>query len=210
MAGEIDPSELLISDRDRESAVTMLGTAMGQGRITPVEFSERCEQAWAARTRAELLAVLVDLPGAPPPELASLVLDVSFGQVRRGGTWPVPELIKIVGMGQRTTLDFTDAVFHVPSVTIQVTGNLSTTRVILPLDAEVDTDRLELVAGSVRERGWVPRRDRTTRGPGRLRRLLPGTPRDQHPPPPAPGFILLGRATLASVTLWYPRPPKRR
>ena len=204
--GEMDPSEPRISDLDRERAAALLAVAMQEGRITPFEFSERCETVWSTRTRTELLAVLADLPGGPPPELAPLVLDVAFGQVRRTGQWAVPEIVRITGLGQRTTLDFTDAVIRRPEVIIEVTAHLSSTRVVLPTDAEVDTDGLELVAGSVRHRGSAGRRERP---PGRLRRLLPGGGREPEPVTPI-RFVLRGRATLASVTVWHPRPTRRR
>lgn len=206
VSGEVDPSETRISDTDRERASALLATAMEQGRITPFEFSERCGTVWSARTRAELLVALADLPGGPPPELVPLVLDVAFGQVRRGGDWAVPELVRVVGTGQRTTLDFTDAMIHRPEVTVEIVGHLSTTRILLPSDAEADTDRLELVAGSVRHRGPLPaRRDRTR---GRLRRLLPGGVEPE--PERTVRFVLRGRATLATVILWYPRASRRR
>ncbi|WP_051580690.1 DUF1707 SHOCT-like domain-containing protein [Pseudonocardia acaciae] len=202
MSGEIDPTEARASDLDRERTVAALATAMEEGRITPVEFSDRAETAWAARTRPELLAVLADLPGGPPPELVPLELDVAFGQVQRSGQWTAPELVRILGLGQRTTLDFTEAVIRVPEVVIEVTASMSSTRVVLPADAEVDTDGLELVAGSVRHRAEAERHRH------RLRRLLPGGGRDPEPGTPIP-FVLRGRATLATVTLWYPRKSRR-
>ncbi|WP_156934853.1 DUF1707 SHOCT-like domain-containing protein [Pseudonocardia spinosispora] len=206
MSGDLDPTELRISDLDRERAVAALMTAMEQGRITPTEFSDRCDVAWAARTRAELLVVLSDLPGGPPPELAPLVLDVPFGQVRRTGEWLVPEIVRITGLGQRTTLDFTDAVIRRPEVLIEITAAMSATRVLLPFDAQVDTDGLELIAGSVRHRtvrATLPRER-----PRGLRRLLRGA-RDTESAPSI-RFVLRGRAALCSVTLTRPRTGRRR
>lgn len=206
VSGDLDPTELRISDLDRERAVAALMDAMEHGRITPVEFSDRCDVAWAARTRAELLVVLSDLPGGPPPELAPLVLDVPFGQVRRTGEWLVPELVRIVGFGQRTTLDFTEAVIRRPEVLIEISAAMSSTRVLLPVHSQVDTDGLELIAGSVRHRSVrvAPPRER----PRGLRRLLRGT-RDLDPVPPT-RFVVRGRATLCSVTMTHPRAGRRR
>jgi hypothetical protein len=240
VSGEIDPSELRVSDLDRERAAELLAAAMEQGRITPVEFGDRCAAVWAARTRAQLLAVLSDLPGGPPPELAPLVLDVPFGQVRRSGAWAVPELVRVRGTGQRTTLDFTSALIRGPTVVIEVSAAMSVTRVLLPPDVLVDADGLELVVGSVRHRGPRgaveaardlgprPARGRSRgvggiNGPGwarrevagpsipprsGLRRLLPGGGRAPVGPPIR--FVLRGRATLCSVTLYYQRPTRRR
>jgi hypothetical protein len=103
-------------------------------------------------------------------------------------------------------LDFTDAVIRRPEVIIEVAANMSATRVVLPAVAEVDTDGLELVAGSVRHRGPSGRPDRPR---GRLRRLLPGGGREPDPVLPTQ-FVLRGRATLASVTVWHPRATRRR
>ena len=209
-----------ISDVDRERAAALLATAMEQGRITPVEFTDRCAAAWAARTRAELLAPLADLPGGPPPGLEPLVLDVPFGQVRRTGEWVVPEVVRVVGMGQRTLLDFTGAVISHPVVTIEISAPMSSTRIYPPADAELDSDELELVAGSIRHRGATTRRRQPGWGglpgpggraaPGRLRRLLPGGRAPERAPVMPVRFVLRGRATLCSVTLWHPRPTRRR
>jgi hypothetical protein len=210
---EIDPLELRISDLDRERANALLAASMQQGRITPVEFSERCEAVWSARTRAELLTILSDLPGGTPPELARLVLDVPLGHVRRGGDWTVPELIRIAGRAQRTTLDFTDAVIRRPEVVIEVVGVMCAVRVVLPPDAVLDSDGLELVAGTLRHRAFrVAGRGRgglVRGGVGRagdgLRRLLP---RGSAPQPESVipvRFVLRGRSTLSSVVVWHPR-----
>ena len=54
---------LRIGDAERERAATALGEHYAQGRITAEEHTERLEQVWAARTRAELQPVFRDLPG---------------------------------------------------------------------------------------------------------------------------------------------------
>ena len=60
---------LRMSDAEREQAAAELGEHYVQGRLTTEEHSERLDQIWAARTRAELAPVFRDLPGryAPPP-----------------------------------------------------------------------------------------------------------------------------------------------
>jgi hypothetical protein len=200
---EIDPLELRISDLDRERADALLVAAMQQGRLTPVEFSERCEAVWSARTRAELLTILSDLPGGTPPELARVVLDVPLGHVRRGGDWAVPEVIRITGTAQRTTLDFTDAVIRRPEVVIELVGTMCAVRVVLPPDAVLDADGLELVAGKLRHRAF--RVAGRTRSVGGLRRLLPGgAVREPESVIPV-RFVLRGRSTLSSVVVWHPR-----
>ncbi|MDQ2709854.1 MAG: DUF1707 domain-containing protein [Actinomycetota bacterium] len=207
-----DPRTWRISDLDRENAARLLGTAMEQGRLTPVEYSDRCQDAYAARTRAELVAVLADLPGGPlgltHAGLEPLVLNVAFGQVRRTGRWPVPELVQITGIGQRTVLDLTEAHLERPEVVIEVSATMSATVVLLPGHAQLDTDELELVVGTIRRRGWsgrglpgwgLPAGAGESRGRGGLLRR-----RGRNEPPPI-RVVLRGRARLSTVTIWQPR-----
>lgn len=53
---------LRIGDAEREVAAAALGEHYAQGRITADEHTERLDQVWAARTRAELQPVFRDLP----------------------------------------------------------------------------------------------------------------------------------------------------
>jgi class 3 adenylate cyclase/YHS domain-containing protein len=54
---------LLVSDNARERAAERLGRAYRRGRLTTEELEHRVQQAYGARTRAELQAVTRDLPG---------------------------------------------------------------------------------------------------------------------------------------------------
>ncbi len=51
-----------IGDAERERAVTRLGDHVGAGRLDLAEFEGRSAAVYAARTRADLDAVFVDLP----------------------------------------------------------------------------------------------------------------------------------------------------
>ena len=59
--------ELRISDADRERTVALLGEHHAVGRLTYDEFVERMDQAYEARTGAELDRLTADLPAAPSP-----------------------------------------------------------------------------------------------------------------------------------------------
>lgn len=52
-----------MSDAEREHVGQLLQRAVGQGMLSLGEFTERMDTALAAKTRGELNAVLVDLPG---------------------------------------------------------------------------------------------------------------------------------------------------
>jgi hypothetical protein len=51
-----------VSDADRDQAISELGQALQDGRITADEFDERAEQVMHARTGSELAVPLADLP----------------------------------------------------------------------------------------------------------------------------------------------------
>lgn len=69
MDGPSDAAAVRISDSDRWAVDARLQQAVGEGRLTLVEYEERCAEVWRARTRAELDATTHDLPveAAPVP-----------------------------------------------------------------------------------------------------------------------------------------------
>ena len=56
------PRDMRASNAEREAAVVLLQTAVGEGRITIAEFEERAKLAYAATTKRELDALTDDLP----------------------------------------------------------------------------------------------------------------------------------------------------
>jgi Domain of unknown function (DUF1707) len=56
------PGDLLVSDAERDRALSELSQAYQAGRITADEFDRRSTQALRARTGKELTAPLADLP----------------------------------------------------------------------------------------------------------------------------------------------------
>ncbi len=52
---------------DRERAVDVLKAGFAEGRLTQDEYNERINQAYAARTYAELIAITADLPAGAMP-----------------------------------------------------------------------------------------------------------------------------------------------
>jgi hypothetical protein len=55
-------SRLRASDADRDRAASVLNEALAEGRLTPEEHSERLDSIYAAKTQADLVPVLEDLP----------------------------------------------------------------------------------------------------------------------------------------------------
>ncbi|MEH6795251.1 MAG: DUF1707 domain-containing protein [Rhodococcus sp. (in: high G+C Gram-positive bacteria)] len=56
--------DLRVSNDEREVVVDTLGLAMGEGRLTLVEYEQRLDAVWASRTRGDLAEVVRDLPAA--------------------------------------------------------------------------------------------------------------------------------------------------
>jgi class 3 adenylate cyclase len=64
--GEPEALAERVADADRDRTVTQLREHVVEGRLTLDEFSERIGSALSARTRADLVAVMADLPQARP------------------------------------------------------------------------------------------------------------------------------------------------
>lgn len=65
MGKELDgtvPDDLRVGTAEREDAAQVLAAAMGEGRLTLVEYEERLDSVFASSTRGELRAVVRDLP----------------------------------------------------------------------------------------------------------------------------------------------------
>lgn len=63
MTGGSPDDGVRTSDAERTEAVTRLGRALGQGRLSVEEFDQRVAAAYAATTRGELADLIRDLPG---------------------------------------------------------------------------------------------------------------------------------------------------
>ena len=63
-------SELLVTPVQRDRAVEILKEMYADGRLTPLEFDGRLEQALKARTRAELNASFAGITARPVPTYA--------------------------------------------------------------------------------------------------------------------------------------------
>lgn len=59
----MEDRDLRVSDAEREYVGALLQRAVGQGLLSLGEFTERIDVALGAKTRGELNAVLLDLPG---------------------------------------------------------------------------------------------------------------------------------------------------
>jgi hypothetical protein len=132
-------SRLRASDADRDRAASVLNEALAEGRLTPQEHSERLDAIYAAKTHADLVPVLDDLPAradsaAPEPGRArgargSRIIAV-FGGASRKGAWRVQPNTTVVTVFGGADLDLRDAVLPGREITIRavsVFGGMSIT-----------------------------------------------------------------------------------
>ncbi|MGW4089684.1 DUF1707 SHOCT-like domain-containing protein [Nocardia sp. NPDC004750] len=165
--------ELRVSDAEREHVGQLLQRAVGLGMLSLGEFTERMDTALAAKTRGELNAVLIDLPGvrlvgqpaAPPSTFvnsspaftrhtsgsngASNVIRSRLSGVSRRGPWQVPPTLYLNNWLSGVTLDFTEAIMSTQVVELRVDDFAGSINLIVPAEATVDLNGLELIGSSV-------------------------------------------------------------
>jgi hypothetical protein len=174
-----------ISDADRERAAGRLHQALSEGRITVTELEERLAVVYAAKFEADLVPPLADLPGGQlavpvpslPPTGEPVVLRAGMSTIKRTGAWSVPPKLKVqTGMGS-VVLDFTEADNPHPVVEVDLDLGAGSAKLLVPDEATVNVDGVVTSMGSVKCK-------------------LPSVPR-----PPAPHFVVTGRASMGSVTV---------
>jgi hypothetical protein len=142
-------SRLRASDADRDQAAAVLNTAMAEGRLTAEEHSERLDALYAAKTHADIVPLLDDLPGhgtalAPVPASGPLAPAGPVNRIRailseatRKGAWHVEPVLEIVTVLGGADLDFREAVLPGREVNLKVTCVLSGVVIIVPPEMRV-------------------------------------------------------------------------
>ncbi|WP_425295427.1 DUF1707 SHOCT-like domain-containing protein [Nocardia abscessus] len=174
--GAVGDRELRVSDAEREHVGQLLQRAVGLGMLSLGEFTERMDTALAAKTRGELNAVLIDLPGvrlvgqpaaprspfvnsapafaarahpAPRANPVGNVIRSRMSGVNRRGPWQVPPTLYLNNWMSGVTLDFTEAIMSTQVVEIRVDDFCGSITLIVPAEATVDLNGLELIGSSV-------------------------------------------------------------
>ena len=164
-----DAGQLRVGHREREATVVILRSAATEGRLTPQELAERTTSTLAARTFADLDALVADLPVVRPstelrrasahdPTLLGMDPDhrrqFSGGMsshVERG-VWWVPPFVNIsAGMGS-VKLDFLQAICPHQVVDVAVSGGVGSVVLVLPDGWGANTDQVGKGMGSVSNR----------------------------------------------------------
>ena len=154
--------DIRASDAEREQVATELSQAVGEGRLTLAEFSDRVGQAHAARTRAELDRLTADLPTTAarpgpsgPPRTSWQVSPI--GGVSRKGSWWLPERSVGISLIGGADLDFGDAQFAAPEVEFSRFSLIGGITAKVPTGVRVELSGFTLIGGhSVRLPEPVP------------------------------------------------------
>jgi hypothetical protein len=168
---------LRVSDAEREHVIGLLQRATGTGLLDLDEFTRRVDTAVAARTRGELNAVLLDLPGLTHPERpaqvptsalpsvhrpAPIVTDTGtgtgdevrgvLGSVSRRGAWDVPAHLVVRTTLGSAELDFTEARIPHEVVDIELEVVAGSVELRLPAGARVEHGDLQAMLSSIENR----------------------------------------------------------
>jgi transcriptional regulator with XRE-family HTH domain len=100
---EVRPVAILASDAERERTIALLRDAVGEGRLTLEEFSERVGLAQAARTVQELAQLARDLPGAPSAASRLTAASASSERISRSAGHDSTDLSRNPGTRGRAT-----------------------------------------------------------------------------------------------------------
>jgi hypothetical protein len=202
-SGAGDPhAHLRASDADRDRVVRVLGEALSDGRLSPVEHSERLDAVYQAKTMGELAPITYDLAVVSAAQAQSFraasdgqgpVVDPAgatdetdrligiFGGAERKGRWRVRRRTRAVAVFGGFDLDMTDATFDAPVVEIRLFAMFGGLNVKIPEGVEVD-NRCGGILGGV-----------SVKTGGRAR-------------PGAPVVVLKGLAILGGANIEVARP----
>lgn len=172
----VSDRELRVSDAEREHVGQLLQRAVGLGMLSLGEFTERMDTALAAKTRGELNAVLIDLPGIrlggrpaapgspfahtppgpvfrPGPPLPNpehgAIIRARMSNVARKGRWHVAPTLRSSSWMSSVTLDFTQAIMSTQVVELYLDDYCSALTLVVPAEATVDMNNIDLVGSSI-------------------------------------------------------------
>jgi hypothetical protein len=155
-----EPVPQRAADADRHATVEELRVAGGDGRLTVEEMEERLATAFAARTHAELDALLADLQGrkalatrasgvVSPPGAPETGVTVSImGESSRRGVWHPAEVGRVFTVMGETSVDFNEAVLDRPVTKLRVFTLMGSSTVRVPDNVHVFVSKLSIIGSA--------------------------------------------------------------
>lgn len=167
-----DPSQMRISDADRQRVADVLRDAAGEGRIDLDELEERLELTWQAKTYGELVPITLDLQAAGPvaPPAASPVRRTPssvpavghnssvaiMSECKRQGVWSVPEHHSAFAMMGSVLIDLRQAHLSAHETLVNASAIMGEVKVIVPADMHVVMDGTPIMGEFNQAKDKVP------------------------------------------------------
>jgi hypothetical protein len=152
-----DNPDVLASDAERDAVVSKLNVAVGEGRLTMNEFSERLDQATTARTRGDLAPLLRDLPESQVPLDATAPATTRhagthwhispIGGIRQRGYWRVPERTVAISVIGGVDVDLGDAELAAREVEITKISIIGGVTARVPPGTRVEVSSFAILGG---------------------------------------------------------------
>jgi hypothetical protein len=144
------------SDAEREAAALALREHAVAGRLTLEELSDRLDEVYAARTRAELEQVERELPPlASTRRHRRRFVAAIFGNAERRARWRVGRRVFVVSIFGDVDLDLRGAELERPDLGVFCFTLFGNVDVYVPEGAELDHSAF-VVFGHSRNRGHEP------------------------------------------------------
>ena len=144
---------LRASDADRDRAASVLNGAMAEGRLTVDEHADRLDALYAAKTHAEIVPLLDDLPGrtadaspAKPSGEVSHIVAILSGATRKG-SWTVPSAMNVVTVLGGVELDFREATLPAGEITLSAVCILGGMEITVPPEMHVIDNGVAILGG---------------------------------------------------------------
>lgn len=153
---------LRASDADRERVAEHLRRAAGDGQITMEELDERLNEAYAARTHAELVPLTADLqlpdqaarrPGSPgytvqPGEGGARWLIAILGACERKGRWRLGRSAVSLNLMGGSDLDLNQVELAAEHVELTVISIMGGADIRVPHGLDVEVSEFALMGGN--------------------------------------------------------------
>jgi len=146
---------LRIGDAERDAAEARLHAAVGAGQLTLEEFSQRLTGVLAARTQADLDAILADLPASAPARTRApaaggprrrWIVAVMGGEETAGRWRPAPTTNAIALMGG-AEVDLRDAVLDGDEVRLNAVAVMGGVEIVVPEHVAVEVSGFAFMGG---------------------------------------------------------------
>ena len=176
-----DSEKRALSPEERQATVDRLCAHFARDAMNTTELERRLDIAYAARTRAELVALERDLPAlrsetrpAVPeaPPAASVPVDPArpvqehdlivsvWGATERKGSWVPPRQLTAVTVMGGTDLDFRQAAFATETVSVRLLALMGGVDIVVPPGVRVEWGGIALMGGmAMPEPGTPPAPD---------------------------------------------------